>query len=78
LEPYNTPDRKPEEFNLVEKKEGKVFQRGSTTFKFLGASMEATKSWHEALSSLTKVTMGVVATGTTHNEKETVAPAATA
>ncbi|KAI9355958.1 hypothetical protein DFJ73DRAFT_824090 [Zopfochytrium polystomum] len=65
LEPYKAEDRKPEEFILTEKNEqGKMFQRSSKTFKFLGASMSETKEWHEAISVAAKTTLGVVATGT--------------
>ncbi|KAJ3349873.1 hypothetical protein HDU83_000249 [Entophlyctis luteolus] len=67
LESLGAQDRKPEEFILTEKNEdGKMFQRASHVYKFLGASMAAASQFHSAISSLAKTTLGVVATGSTN------------
>ncbi|KAJ3072422.1 hypothetical protein HDU98_003666 [Podochytrium sp. JEL0797] len=67
LEPLGTQDRKPEEFILTEKKEdGKMFQRASKSYKFLGSSLAASQQFHAAISAVAKTTMGVVATGSTN------------
>ncbi|KAI8610980.1 hypothetical protein BC830DRAFT_1172278 [Chytriomyces sp. MP71] len=67
LDPLGAQDRKPEEFILTEKNEdGKMFQRSSKTYKFIGSSMAVSKQFHDAISSVSKVTLGVVATGSTN------------
>ncbi|KAJ3293789.1 hypothetical protein HDU79_011906 [Rhizoclosmatium sp. JEL0117] len=67
LDPLGVQDRKPEEFFLTEKKEdGKMFQRGSHVYKFLGTSLAQSQQFHAAISSIAKHTMGVVATGSTN------------
>ncbi|KAJ3242516.1 hypothetical protein HDU78_001388 [Chytriomyces hyalinus] len=67
LDPLGTQDRKPEEFILTEKNEdGKMFQRSSHVYKYIGSSIAITKQFYDAISSVSKVTLGVVATGSTN------------
>ncbi|KAJ3022266.1 UNVERIFIED_CONTAM: hypothetical protein HDU68_009235 [Siphonaria sp. JEL0065] len=67
LDPLGTQDRKPEEFILTEKKEdGKMFQRASHTYKYIGSNLAISQQFHAAISSVAKSTMGVVSTGSTN------------
>ncbi|KAJ3073052.1 hypothetical protein HDU98_002321 [Podochytrium sp. JEL0797] len=67
LGPLGMQDRNPGEFIMTEKREfAKMFKRASRLHKFLGSSLTDSHQFYSAVSTVCKVTFGVIAYGSTN------------